>query len=96
VVLEPSARFLVSFDTLTSFGDAIGLVTAVAVTVHKPTDSVTNIFTLKQFQVDLIIYHLAMPTSQDTDYRESLTGEKPSYLIISPSDIQGRGNINTR
>jgi hypothetical protein len=47
MVLEPSARFLVSFETLTSFGDAIGLVTTVAVSAHKPADSVPNISTLK-------------------------------------------------
>ncbi|KAF4211686.1 hypothetical protein CNMCM6805_000661 [Aspergillus fumigatiaffinis] len=44
---------------------------------------------LTDFQVDLLIYRLA--TSQDADYRESLTGERPSYPTVSPSDIQGRG-----
>jgi hypothetical protein len=44
---------------------------------------------LTDFQVDLLIYRLA--TSQDGDYRESLTGERPSYPTVSPSDIQRRG-----
>lgn len=45
---------------------------------------------LTDFQVDLLIYRLA--TSQDAAYRESLTGERPSYPTVSPSDIQERGN----
>ncbi|THC87708.1 hypothetical protein EYZ11_012848 [Aspergillus tanneri] len=43
---------------------------------------------LTNFQVDLLLYRLA--TSQDGDYRESLTGQRPSYLVVSPSDLQGR------
>jgi hypothetical protein len=48
---------------------------------------------LTDFQVDLLIYRLA--TSQDAAYRESLTGERPSYPTVTPSDTQERGNVGT-